>query len=55
MSSQIKRIEKNIDSNKIIHDIGKKPKHRCPKCKKITLFVKDKGILKCIRCGKCID
>lgn len=34
---------------------GKKPKEKCPKCNKKTLFFKnDKGEIFCIRCDKIV-
>ena len=51
--SILRRIKKNIEKNELKQATGKTPEHKCPKCKKMSLWKKDNlGKLVCIRCGK---
>lgn len=59
MSNNISRkIEKNQEKQellKIKNTYGKKPKEKCPKCNKKSLFITNKnGEVFCIRCDKMV-
>ena len=48
-----KKVKKNIEKKELLIATGKTPKYKCPKCGKMSLWVKDKfNKLICIRCGK---
>lgn len=59
MSNNISRkIERNQEKQellKIKNTYGKKPKEKCPKCNKKSLFITNKnGEVFCIRCDKMV-
>ena len=43
MSSLTRKIRRNKEREDMLTKYGKKPKHACPKCKKLTLFQRVKG------------
>jgi hypothetical protein len=50
-----KKIQDNIDKLEIKIMYGRVAKHRCPKCHRFSLFIKNKeGKVECIRCHKII-
>lgn len=51
MSNFTRKIRKNRESLKVNILYGRTPKHRCPKCGKMTLY-KDK---QCVHCSKDIE
>lgn len=51
----IKHNKEKQELDNIRKTYGKKPKEKCPKCNKKTLFFKnDKGEIFCIRCDKIV-
>lgn len=51
----IKHNKEKQELENIRKTYGKKPKEKCPKCNKKTLFFKnDKGEIFCIRCDKIV-
>ena len=58
MASALRSIKRNQERTELTNMYGKKPKHSCPKCGKLTLFQhKDKKSKKiiCVRCKKIIN
>ena len=55
MSSLARKIRRNKEREDMLAKYGKKPKHACPKCKKLTLFqrVKEKNGKEKIICVQC--
>lgn len=43
MSSLARKLRRNKEREDIKNKYGKKPKHACPKCGKLTLFQRVKG------------
>lgn len=55
MSSLARQIRRNKEREDIKNKYGKKPKHACPKCGKLTLFqrIKSKNGREKIICVQC--
>lgn len=55
MSSFTRTIKRNKEREEILKKYGKKPKHACPKCGKLTLFqrIKKKNGKEQIICVQC--
>lgn len=50
---KLKRNKEKAKLEEIRNTYGKKPKDKCPKCKKATLFMKtNNGEIYCIRCDE---
>lgn len=55
LDRMIKHNKEKQELENIRKTYGKKPKEKCPKCNKKTLFFKnDKGEIFCIRCDKIV-
>lgn len=55
LDRMIKHNKEKQELDNIRKTYGKKPKEKCPKCNKKTLFFKnDKGEIFCIRCDKIV-
>lgn len=58
MSSALRSIKRNRERAELTNMYGKKPKHSCPKCGKLTLFQykskKSKEII-CVQCKAVVN
>lgn len=55
MGNKLKKIKNNITKQVILEETGTKPKQRCPKCNRFTVFTPTKsGKLVCILCNSSI-
>lgn len=60
MSSLARQIRRNKEREDIKNKYGKKPKHACPKCGKLTLFQRIKGKngrekIICVQCKEVVS
>ncbi len=54
--SSLNKIKNNIDKLEIKTLYGRKPKRRCPKCHRFSLFIKNnEGKVECIRCNRVVE
>lgn len=53
MSSALRSIKRNQERAEMVNKYGKKPKHSCPKCGKLTLFQHKSKHSKDIICVQC--
>lgn len=58
MSSMARKIKRNQERDTMLKQYGKKPKTKCPKCGKLTLFrYKDKKMKEiiCVQCKEVVN
>ncbi len=55
MSSVLRKIKRNKERDEVLNRYGKKPKHACPKCGKLTLFQRKGKNVICVQCKKVVN
>ncbi len=58
MSSIARKIKRNQERDAMLKQYGKKPKAKCPKCGKLTLFrykSKRSNDIVCVQCGEVVN
>lgn len=54
MSSALRSIKRNKERTELTNKYGKKPKHACPKCGKLTLFQRKSKNIICVQCKEAV-
>ncbi len=55
MSSLLRSIKRNKERQSMLSNYGKKPKHSCPKCGKLTLFQRKGRKVICVQCKAVVN